>query len=67
MTLEDIDLINALLAELAALQIVEPVAEPIDDADCSPFDYAEVTRLWDEIYPEPQEMVDENGNAWYVS
>jgi hypothetical protein len=65
--LEDTDLINALLNELADRNIIEPVAEPIDDPDCSPFDYAEVTGLWDEMYPEPEEMVDENGNVWYVS
>jgi hypothetical protein len=44
----------------------EPMIEPIDSEDCGPFDYAEVTGLWDEMYPEPEEMVDEDGNFWYV-
>jgi len=50
---EDTDTINAILAELADREIVEPMAEPIDEVDCSPFDYAEVTGLLDEMYPEP--------------
>jgi len=29
--------------------------EPIDEADCHPMDWAEVTGLVDEIYPEPIE------------
>jgi hypothetical protein len=64
---EDTDAINAFLSQLADREIVEPMAEPIDDPNCDPFDYAEVTGLWDEMYPEPEEMVDENGNLWYVS
>lgn len=66
-TLEDTNLINALLAELADRDILEPMVEPIDEPTCDPFDYAEVTGLWDEMYPEPENMVDENGNVWYVS
>jgi hypothetical protein len=53
--------INAILADLAEQEILEPVAEPIDAADCSPFDYAEVTGLWDEMYPEP---LDANDFVW---
>ena len=50
---EDIDAINAILAELAAQEILEPMAEPIDEEDCHPMDYADVTGLFDEMYPEP--------------
>jgi hypothetical protein len=63
--LEDTDLINSLLNQLADQNIIEPTVEPIDDPDCSPFDYAEVTGLWEEMYPEPENMVDENGKVWY--
>lgn len=55
---EDTDTINAILAELAEKEIVEPMVEPIDESDCDPFDYAEVTGLWDEMYPEPLDMAD---------
>lgn len=69
---EDTDTINAILADLAAQNIVEPMAEPIDESDCHPMDWAEVVgianEMFDEIYPEAemQEMVDENGEVWYV-
>jgi hypothetical protein len=53
--------INAILAELAGMEIVEQSAEPIDANDCSPFDYAEVTGLWEEMYPEP---LDANDLVW---
>lgn len=62
--LEDIDTVNAILAELADEGTVEPMVEPIDESDCCPFDYAEVAGLWDELYPEP--MVDENSVVWDV-
>lgn len=65
---EDTDAINAILAELADREIIEPMVEPIDEADCHPMDWAEVTGLVDEvvdeIYPEP--MVDSDGIMWYV-
>jgi len=56
MILENTDKINALLAQLADEDMVEPMAEPIDEPDCDPFDYAEVTGLFDEMYP---------CNEWY--
>ena len=56
MIFEDTDKINALLAQLADEDMVEPMAEPIDEPDCDPFDYAEVTGLFDEMYP---------CNEWY--
>jgi hypothetical protein len=58
---ENNDTINAILAELAEQNIVEPMAEPIDASDCCPFDYAEVTGLWEEMYPEP---LDANDFVW---
>jgi len=64
----DFEDINAILNQLADEGIVEPMAEPIDESDCHPMDWAEVTgladELADEIYPEP--MVDDNGVLWYV-
>lgn len=57
-TFEDV---NAILNAMADEGIVEPLAEPIDCYDCSPMDYADVTGLWDEMYPEP---VDSNDLAW---
>jgi hypothetical protein len=51
--LHDFDEINAILHSMADEGILEPMVEPIDCDDCGPFDYAEVTGLWDEMYPEP--------------
>lgn len=68
----DFEDVNAILADLADKNIVEPMAEPIDESDCHPMDWAEVVgiadEMFDEIYPEAemQEMVDENGEVWYV-
>lgn len=60
------DFENRVLAEMAELNMVEPMVEPIDESDCSPFDYAEVTGLWNELYPETEKMVDERGQVWYI-
>ena len=53
---EDTDAINAILAELAEREILEPMAEPIDESDCHPMDWAEVVGIadgmFDEIYPQ---------------
>jgi len=49
--LDDTDLINDILNQLADEGTIEPMAEPIDEPDCDPFDYAEVTGLFDEMYP----------------
>ena len=58
----DFEDVNRVLAELAHDNMVEPIDEP----DCHPMDFADVTGLFDEMYPEPQEMVDENGISWYT-
>lgn len=65
--LNDFDEINDILNSMADQGIIEPTIEPIDEIECDPFDYAEVTGLWDEMYPEPQQMVDEHGRVWYVA
>lgn len=65
---EDTDAINAILNQLAEEGMVEPMVEPIDESDCHPMDWAEVVGLADEladdIYPDPVEMVDSEGNVW---
>ena len=69
--LHDFEEINAILNDMAEREIVEPMAEPIDCADCHPMDWAEVTGLVDDLadnlYTEPTAMVDEAGFVWYVS
>jgi hypothetical protein len=57
-TFEDQEAMDAFFATLIAEEVVEPMVEPIDEPDCSPFDYAEVTGLWDEMYPEPLDIND---------
>jgi hypothetical protein len=59
--LNDFESVNRILAELADENILEPMAEPIDDPNCDPFDYAEVTGLWEEMYPEP---IDADDLVW---
>jgi hypothetical protein len=61
--LNDFEDVNRILAGM----VDDGMVEPIDEPDCDPFDYAEVTGLWEEMYPEPEEMVDENGQVWYVN
>ena len=71
--LHDFEEINDILADLAARDIVEPVAEPIDCDDCHPLDAAFVmgieNEIFDEMYPDAdmRTMVDEDGFVWYVS
>jgi hypothetical protein len=70
----DFEDVNAVLAQLAADNAVEPMAEPIDEPTCHPMDWAEVTgladELADEVYTEddfePVHMVDERGAVWYT-
>lgn len=54
----NLDEINAVLDQLAFEGTLEPMIEPIDESDCHPMDWAEVTGLadevFDEIYPEAQ-------------
>jgi hypothetical protein len=52
--LNDFEEINAILNGM----VDDGMVEPIDDPNCDPFDYAEVTGLWDEMYPEPVDADD---------
>lgn len=67
----DFDDVNAILSALADADILEPMVEPIDEKDCHPLDWAEVTGLsneiFDEVYVEPKTMIDNDGFVWYVS
>lgn len=53
--------INSILNQMAEEGIVEPMVEPIDEKDTHPMDFAEVTGLWEEMYPEP---LDANDFVW---
>lgn len=57
--LNDFEVVNAILAELAEQDIIEPMVEPCDEAGSHPLDWAEAAGLFDEvaglIYPEPVE------------
>ena len=50
------DEINAILADLAYQGITEPMVEPIDEPNCHPMDWAEVSGVADillyDIYPQ---------------
>ena len=65
--LEDTDTINAILSDLAAKDMVEPMVEPIDDPnnEVDFWDWADIIGIVDEF--EPQVMIDDNGERWYVS
>lgn len=64
---EDTDTINAILADFADKDMVEPMVEPIDDPnnEVDFWDWADIIGIVDEF--EPQVMVDDNGERWYVS
>ena len=63
----DFEDVNAILNALADDGLVEPMVEPIDDpsVEVNFWDWADVVGIVEEF--EPQEMVDENGEVWYVS
>lgn len=54
--LNDFEDVNRILAELAEDGTIEPMAEPCDEADVHPLDWAEAVGLFEEvaeyIYPE---------------
>jgi hypothetical protein len=66
MILEDTNLINALLNELADKDIVEPMVEPIDDSslEVNFWDWADIVGVVDDFAPEI--LIDENGKVWYT-
>ena len=57
----DFEEVNAILNQLADEGMVEPMVEPIDENDCHPLDWADVTGMFDEMYPEP---IDANDLVW---
>ena len=65
--MNDFEDVNALLNALADEGLVEPMVEPIDDptVEINFWDWADVLGIVEEF--EPQEMVDEDGEVWYVS
>lgn len=65
--LNDFDNVNAVLNQMADDGMIEPMVEPIDDpsVEINFWDWADVVDVVEEF--EPQEMVDEDGEVWYVS
>jgi hypothetical protein len=55
--MNDFDDVNQILSEM----VDDGMIEPIDEPNCDPFDYAEVTGLWEEMYPEP---IDADDLVW---
>lgn len=47
--LHDFEEVNSILAELAADGTLEPMAEPCDETDVHPLDWADATGLWDDV------------------
>jgi len=61
--LNNFDDVNRLLAEMRDEGLVEPIDDSTLNVDF--WDWADVIGIVDEF--EPQEMVDESGEVWYVS
>jgi hypothetical protein len=63
----DFDEVNAVLNAMADEGMIEPMVEPIDDPNMEVnfWDWADVVGIVEEF--EPQEMVDDSGEVWYVS
>jgi len=63
----DFDEVNAVLNAMADEGMIEPMVEPIDDpnVEVNFWDWADVVGVVEEF--EPQEMVDDSGEVWYVS
>jgi len=63
----DFDEVNAVLNAMADEGMIEPMVEPIDDSslEVNFWDWADVVGVVEEF--EPQEMVDDSGEVWYVS
>lgn len=49
-TMFNLDYVNDILNDMAEQGIVEPMIEPIDENDCHPLDWAEVTGVLDEVF-----------------
>jgi hypothetical protein len=63
----DFDEVNTVLNAMADEGMIEPMVEPIDDpnVEVNFWDWADVVGIVEEF--EPQEMVDDSGEVWYVS
>ena len=63
----DFDEVNAVLNAMADEGMIEPMVEPIDvpNVEVNFWDWADVVGIVEEF--EPQEMVDDSGEVWYVS
>lgn len=61
--LNDFEDVNRILAEMVDDGMVEPIDDP--NAEINFWDWADVVGVVDEFAP--VEMLDENGEVWYVS
>lgn len=61
--LNDFEDVNRILAEMADDGMIEPIDDP--NLEVNFWDWADVMGMVEEF--EPEEMVDEDGEVWYVS
>jgi hypothetical protein len=61
--LNDFEDVNRILAEMVDDGMIEPIDDP--NAEINFWDWADVVGVVDEFAP--VEMLDENGEVWYVS
>jgi len=61
--LNDFEDVNRILAEMADDGMIEPIDDP--NLEVNFWDWADVVGVVDEFAP--VEMLDENGEVWYVS
>lgn len=61
--LNDFEDVNRILAEMSDEGMIEPIDDP--NAEINFWDWADVVGVVDEFAP--VEMLDENGEVWYVS
>lgn len=61
--LNDFEDVNRILAEMADDGMIEPIDDP--NLEVNFWDWADVMGMVEEF--EPEEMVDEDGQVWYVS
>ena len=61
--LNDFDDVNRILAEMVDDGMIEPIDDPNEEINF--WDWADVVGVVDEFAP--VEMLDENGEVWYVS
>ena len=61
--LNDFEDVNWILAEMADNRMIEPIDDP--NLEVNFWDWADVMGMVEEF--EPEEMIDEDGQVWYVS